>query len=367
MSGHDYVTVDTEFMRESTFWPELCLIQIGYEDGEYIIDPLAAEMSLEPFFELMANQNITKVFHAARQDVEIIYHLAKIIPAPLFDTQIAAMVCGFGESISYSALVKKYLRFDLDKSSRFTDWSRRPLSDKQTKYAIGDVTHLRVIYKNLLEQLDKTNRAHWLKEEMDILTAPATYDQHPEDAWRRLKMRVKTPKALGIMVELAAWREQMAQKQNVPRGRIIRDDAIYDIANQAPKNQVDLANLRSINDGFARSSKGRDVVEAVKKGLARDPKTLPPLKKGVPLPAEASAVMDLLRVLLKAASAQHGVASKLIATADDLEKLAVYDDADIAALKGWRRELFGQDALALKGGQLALSIIEGKIKPTLLS
>lgn len=357
----DFVAIDTEFMRESTFWPDLCLIQMAAADEEVIVDTLADGIDLEPFFELMADQGTTKVFHAARQDIEIVYHQAEIIPAPVFDTQIAAMVCGFGESVSYGMLVKKLLNEELDKSSRFTDWSRRPLTEKQLNYAIGDVTHLRDLYPHLRKRLEKNGRARWLDEEMATLTNPATYESHPEEAWKRLKMRVKSKKALAVMMSLAEWREKEAQRQNVPRRRVLKDEAIYDIAAQAPTNENELDRLRSVHQGFARSAKGRGVIEAVKLGLQRDPANVPKVKRGEPLTGNALAILDLLRVLLKASSARHGVAHKLIATADELEQIARGDNDDLPSLKGWRRELFGADAIAVREGKLGLAIENGQV------
>ena len=355
-AAHSFITIDTEFLRENTFWPKLCLIQIASTDEELIVDPLSPELDLAPFFELMTNKAVVKVFHAARQDIEIIYHLSKSIPERLFDTQVAAMVCGFGESVSYGQLVKKVSRKDLDKSSRFTDWSMRPLSKKQLNYALADVTYLRDIYIYLKSELEASGRAHWLSEEMDLLTDPETYIQRPENAWKRLKMRVKNQRSLAIMMELASWREIEAQKHNVPRSRIIKDEAIYDIAGQAPKNIDDLGRLRTINEGFARSNKGKEILKVVEKGLLKDLDEVPAIKKGKPLSAQAIAVTDLLRVLLKAVASKHNVATKLIATTEDLEKIATNDQADVDALKGWRYKLFGSDALSLKNGQLSLSI-----------
>lgn len=357
----DFVTVDTEFMREQTFWPDLCLIQLAGPGEEVIVDPLAPDLSLVPFYQLMADTSVVKVFHAARQDIEIVYSEAGIIPAPIFDTQIAAMVCGFGESVSYVNLVKKVTGRDLDKSSRFTDWSRRPLSDKQLTYALGDVTHLRDIYTHLKSELEVTNRASWLDEEMAELTAPSTYESHPENAWQRLKMRVKNRKALAVLIELAAWRERMAQAQDVPRGRILRDEAIYDIANQQPTTAEKLSELRTLSDGFSRSQRARDIIEAVQRGLERDPKTLPPMPHSQPMSAEAGATMELLKVLLKASAARHRVAPRLIADSEDLERIASEDEPDVPALRGWRRQLFGEDALKLKRGELALTLSKGEV------
>jgi ribonuclease D len=310
----------------------------------------------------MANAHALKVFHAARQDIEIIHHQAGIIPHPVFDTQVAAMVCGFGEAVSYGMLVSKLLKREIDKTSRFTDWSRRPLSDKQLQYALADVSHLRMLYPKLREQLDRSERASWLDEEMAVLTDPATYEAHPEEAWRRLKMRVKSNKALAIMMELAAWRETEAQSQDVPRNRILKDDAIYDLANQAPRSLDELSGLRSIHGGFAKSVRGPAVLQAIERGLARDTAELPRIKRGSPAPADALAIIDLLRVLLKNAAARHGVAQKLIATTDDLEKIARSENPDVAALNGWRRKLFGEDALAVKRGEIALGVRNGQIR-----
>jgi ribonuclease D len=258
-------------------------------------------------------------------------------------------------------LEKRLLNRNLDKTSRFTDWSRRPLSDRQLTYALGDVVHLRDLYPKLKSQLDKSERASWLSEEMAVLTDPATYELHPEQAWRRLKMRIKTPKALAVLMELAAWREREAQSQDVPRARILKDEALYDIASQAPRTVEDLGSLRTLHNGFARSMRGRAVLEAVGRGLQRDPATIPPIERGEPMPPEAQAVVDLLRVLLKATAGRHGVAPKLIATSDELEEIARSDEIDVPVLRGWRRKLFGEDALALKRGQLALAIRKGEV------
>ena len=361
LSTAPFVAVDTEFMREQTFWPRLCLIQIAANGTEALINSLSPELDLAPFFALMVNERVLKVFHSARQDIEIVHHLAGVIPHPIFDSQVAAMVCGFGEAVSYSMLVKRLLNRNLDKTSRFTDWSRRPLSDRQLTYALGDVTYLRDLYPKLRAQLDQSERASWLNEEMAVLTDPATYEVHPEKAWRRLKMRIKTPKALAVLMELAAWREREAQTQDVPRARILKDEALYDIASQAPRTVEDLGSLRTLHNGFARSNRGRAVLEAVGKGLERDPDTLPPIERGEPMPPEAQAVVDLLRVLLKATAGRHGVATKLIATSDELEEIARSGEPDVPVLRGWRRKLFGEDALALKRGELALAIKQGEV------
>ena len=356
-----YVAVDTEFMREQTFWPKLCLVQLASPDVEAIVDPLAEGIDLAPFWELMGNRSVVKVFHAARQDLEIVHVATGTLPAPIFDTQVAAMVCGFGDSISYVNLVKRIAGQDLDKSSRFTDWSRRPLSQKQLLYALGDVTHLRKVYASLKQTLEASGRAHWLDEEMATLLDPATYETLPEDAWRRLKLKVRSRKSLAVMIELAAWRERAAQSQDVPRSRIIRDEALYDIASQMPTETKQLAELRTLSDGFSRSARAREIVDAVNRGLARDPGTLPAITQSTGSSSDVNAMCDVLRVLLKATAQRHKVAPRLIADADDLEAIASQREPDVAALKGWRRELFGEDALRLKRGELALTVHKGEV------
>jgi ribonuclease D len=304
---------------------------------------------------------VLKVFHAARQDLEILYLKAGQLPEPLFDTQVAAMVCGFGDSISFSNLAKRLAGIDIDKSSQFTDWSRRPLSEKQIRYALGDVVHLRPIYEKLSDQLERSGRASWLNEEMASLMAHETYRQRPETAWQRLKLRVRNRKALAVLMEIAEWRERAAQTQNVPRSRILKDDGLYEIANQMPETPEELQQLRGIHEGFSRSARGREVVEAVKRGLRRDPKTLPELEHARPISPEATAVLELLKVLLKSIAANHNVAARLIASSEDLEAIAASPKPDIPALKGWRRELFGEAALKLKSGRLGLVIRDGEV------
>jgi ribonuclease D len=361
LARHPFVAIDTEFLREQTYWPVLCLIQMAGPEDEIIVDPLAPGLDLSPFHELMANERVVKVFHAGRQDIEIIYAKAKLVPHPIFDTQVAAMVCGFGESVSYVNLVKKLTNEDVDKTSRFTDWSRRPLTQKQLAYALADVTHLRKVYLQLKGELDRTGRAHWLDEEMATLLDPATYETKPEDAWQRLKMRARNRRSFAVLIELAAWRERLAQTLDVPRSRILRDEALYDIANQAPTDTAQLGELRTLSEGFSRSARAREIVEAVKRGLERNPRTLPQIPTGQALPAEATALVDLLRVLLKAAAARNRVAAKLIADTSDLERIAVADDPDVPALRGWRLELFGEDALRLKRGEVALTVAKGEV------
>ena len=361
LARHDFVAVDTEFIREQTYWPKLCLIQLAGPDEDALVDPLKPGISLAPFFDLMANESVVKVFHAARQDLEIVWNQARLIPHPIFDTQVAAMVCGFGEAVSYVNLVKQVTGRDLDKTSRFTDWSRRPLSPKQLAYALGDVLHLRDIYRYLQAELEREGRAGWLDEEMADLTEPGTYESSPEEAWRRLKLRVKNRKGLAVLIELAAWRERTAQAQDVPRNRILRDDTLYDIANHAPTETAQLAELRTLSEGFSKSTRAKELIEAVKRGLARDPKTVPPLRTGLPLPADKVALVDLLRVLLKACAARHKVAPRLIADGDDLERIAVEEAPDVPAMRGWRYDMFGVHARRLKRGTLALKADRGQV------
>ncbi|MGB7287848.1 MAG: ribonuclease D [Salaquimonas sp.] len=361
----EFVTVDTEFLRESTFWPELCLIQCATPQtngGEgYIIDPIANGIDLKPFFDLMADEGVIKVFHAARQDIEIIYKLGNLIPKPVFDTQIAAMVCGFGDSISYDQLVFKITGATVDKSSRFTDWRRRPLSDKQLDYAIADVTHLRQVYQSLQANLMEQDRSGWVQEELDVLISTDTYDMPPEDAWRRLKLRVRKPRHLLLLKRLAEWREKEAQKNDVPRGRIIKDEAIYEIAGNPPKNLEDLDRFRGLSRGFDKNRWGSAIVDVAAEVLATPKDNLPKMPKQRQAPEGCSAATEMLKLLLKLVAEQNGVAPKILATVDDLEKMAADDDADVVALKGWRREVFGNKALRLKHGKVAISYQNRKI------
>jgi ribonuclease D len=362
LSKHPFITVDTEFLRESTFYPLLCVAQMASSEEAVVVDALAPDLDLKPFFELMADERVLKVFHAARQDIEIVWHRAGLIPHPIFDTQVAAMVLGYGDSISYDQLVLRITGDTLDKSNRFTDWTRRPLAEAQIEYAISDVTHLRDVYLALVADLGRRGRVDWVCEEMRILTSPDTYRLDPELAWMRLKTRVRKPKELAVLIEVAAWREREAQARDVPRGRVLKDDAIGDIAVQAPTSVERLGALRSLPKGFERSKWGTDILEAVKRGLARDPKTLPRIERLKPA-VNGTAIVELLKVLLRMTSEKHGVAAKVIATVDDLDRIAADDDADVPALHGWRREMFGSKALDLKQGRLALAIEKGRVVP----
>jgi ribonuclease D len=360
LQRHQFVTVDTEFLRESTYYPKLCVAQIASTDEAVVVDALADGIDLKPLFNLMADENVIKVFHAARQDIEICWHAAGLIPAPLVDTQVAAMVLGYGDSIAYDQLVQRITGDNLDKSLRFTDWTRRPLSEAQIAYAISDVTHLRDVYVKLEADLKKRGRTEWMREEMRVLTSPDTYRMEPEHAWQRLQTRVRKPKELAVLIEVAAWREREAQTRDVPRGRVLKDDVVGDLAVQAPTTIERLGNLRSLPKGFERSKWGEAIIEAVKRGLARDLKTLPKIErpKGAP---NGQATVELLKVLLRMTAERHGVAAKVIATMDDLDRIAADDEADVPALSGWRRELFGEKALALKHGRLALAVEHNRV------
>jgi ribonuclease D len=362
LAKHPCVTIDTEFLRESTYYPILCVVQMASPDEALVVDALAPDIDLAPFFALMADERVLKVFHAGRQDIEIVWHRAGLIPHPVFDTQIAAMVLGHGDSISYEQLVQRITGDFLDKSHRFTDWSRRPLSKAQIAYAISDVTHLRDIYLALSADLAKRGRIEWVNEEMEILTSPDTYRAEPERAWQRVRTRARKPKELAVLMEVAAWREREAQSRDVPRGRVLKDDALGDIAVQAPTSLEKLAALRSLPRGFERSKWGEAILQAVERGLARDLKSLPRIERSRSA-VNGAATVELLKVLLRMTAERHAVAAKVIATVEDLERIAADDEADVAALKGWRRELFGEKALALKHGRLALAVESGRVVP----
>ena len=363
LAGESFVTVDTEFMRESTYWPDLCLIQVAGETVNGLIDPLAPGIDLKPFFALMDNPAVLKVFHAARQDIEIMVHRAGIVPHPVFDTQIAAMVCGFGDQVGYEAIVRKLAKAQIDKSSRFTDWSRRPLSDKQLAYALADVTHLRVVYEALKTELDRTGREHWLREEMNILTNPATYRTEPEDAWKRIKVRLRSKKQLGVLMEVAAWREREARDKNVPRSRVLKDDAIAEIATQMPQSRESLNQLRALPKGMASSRVGEAILKAVAAGLAVDPKSLPQPDDGRDDMSDAAqAAAEVLKLALKVVCEQEGIAPKLVASSSDIDAVAENDAADVHLMHGWRRELFGNLALAIKRGEAMIGFVGGRVQ-----
>lgn len=356
LSKAEFITVDTEFMRDRTYWPGLCLVQVAGPDEAWCIDPLAPDIDLTPLFDLMRNESVLKVFHAARQDLEIFYRAMGAFPKPLFDTQIAAMVCGFGDSVGYETLATKLAKARIDKSMRFTDWGRRPLTEKQLQYALADVTHLRVVYEKLRKRLEKTGRAHWLTEEMDALISPEKYTFDPEAAWQRMKPRTKSPRFLAVLKELAAWREREAQTKDMPRQRVLKDEAILEIAAHGPKTVEELARVRALTRNTAEGRLGREILDAVEKGKAVPESEAPRMVPKRELPPGAGPAIDLLKVLLKMRCEENDVAQKLVANMDDLELIALDDDAAVAALHGWRRELFGEDALKLKRGQLALAL-----------
>ena len=360
LARHPFVTVDTEFMRETTFWPKVCVIQMASDDEAVAVDALAPDLDLTPFLNLMADPAVVKVFHAARQDIEIIWNQGKLVPTPLFDTQVAAMVCGFGDQISYGELAQSICKVAVDKSSRFTDWSRRPLTEAQIVYALADVTHLRDIYKSLRDKLERSNRLAWLDDEMRSLTTPATYEQDPASAWERHRHRARKPRDLAVLMEIAAWREREAQTRDVPRSRVLKDDAMVEVALAAPRTAEALGNLRAFPRGLERSRGGAELLAAVERGLARDPMTLPKIDRDRRAGGNGATV-ELLKVLLRQVSERHGVAPKMIATVDDLEAISGDDNAPVAALSGWRRDLFGAKALELKHGRLALTIERGRV------
>jgi ribonuclease D len=356
-----YVTVDTEFMRETTYYPKLCLIQVASAKEDLIIDPLVGDLDLEPFFALLRHEEVVKVFHAARQDIEIFWHMARTIPKPLFDTQVAAMVCGYGDQVGYEQLANDLGKAKIDKTQRFTDWSRRPLSEAQLSYAQADVTHLRPVYEELASRLAKNGRTSWLAEDMAVLEAPATYETKPEDAWQRLVGRLKKQRDLGVLVEVAAWREREAQKRDIPRQRVLRDDALMEVVQARPQNVEALARLRSISQGLERSRAGQALLAAVALGVAIDPKSLPRLDRRS-RSARQDSTVEFLKVLLKIVSQHTGVASKIIATVGDLEAIAEGRRDSMPALTGWRGEIFGNLALAAIEGRLALALENGEPK-----
>jgi ribonuclease D len=357
-----FIAVDTEFMRERTFWPKLCLVQVAGPTAAAAIDPLAEGIELRPLLDLLIRPEIVKVFHAARQDLEIFYQLIGDLPAPVFDTQVAAMVCGFGDQVGYETLAARLARAKLDKASRFTDWSVRPLSQRQIEYALSDVTHLREIYRKLKRKLEASRRSDWLAEEMATLTDPATYRVDPLDAYRRLKTRAANGRFLAILREVAAWREHEAQHRDAPRAWVLRDEALMEIAHHAPTTIDALARTRGLGKKFADGQQGAQVLAAVRRGLELPEAELPIAAAKRETPRGAGPIADLLKVLLKLKCEEEDVAQRLVASADDLEALAALGEAaEVAALHGWRRLLFGEDALRLRNGRIGLAICAGKL------
>ncbi|MGE0666585.1 MAG: ribonuclease D [Sphingomonadales bacterium] len=360
----EFVTVDTEFMRSNTYWPKLCLIQVADDNGAWAIDPLAQGLSLQPFIDLLADDKVLKVLHAARQDMEIFLHDFGALPHPVFDTQVAAMVAGFGDSVGYETLVNHFTRARVDKSSRFTDWSRRPLTGKQVQYALGDVIHLRDIYTGIMKILSRNGRQHWLSEEMDTLTDPATYRTEPQDAWLRLKPKSSNRRFMAMVRAVAEWREHRAQKIDVPRNRVIRDDVVLEIAAHPPTTLDELKGVRGLADNLARGPIGETLMKALDDARALPEDQLPQAEQRRQLPRGIGPIVDLMRVLLKLRCEEENVAQKLVASMSDLEELAADDEADVPARHGWRYDVFGKDALALKHGKLALSIKRGNVAVT---
>ena len=361
LAAETYVTVDTEFLRESTYWPKLCLVQVAGAEQAAAIDACAPGIDLQPLLDLMADESVLKVFHAARQDLEIFFQLMDGIPAPLFDTQVAAMVCGFGDSIAYDRLVQALTGANVDKASRFTNWAERPLTDAQLDYALSDVTHLRDVYAGLSRRLEESGRTDWLDDEMAVLNDPGSYQTDPELAYLRIKSRTSKPRFVAILQKVAAWREREAQSRNQPRNWVLRDDAILNIAAQAPTTTAALGRVRGLGKGQAEGRIGREIMEAVQAGIDVPPDERPKARAPQPEGARATASADLLKVLLKGCCDQHEVAPKLIASSSDLDRLSAGERDGIQALEGWRREVFGQHAIDLVEGRLALAYRNGQI------
>ena len=362
LNKSEFLSIDTEFIREKTYWPKLCLIQVFNGEEKIIIDPLAKDIDLKSFFEILNNKEIVKIFHSGRQDIEIFYNLTKKIPQNIYDTQIAAMVCGFGDSIGYENLVSQLLGKKIDKTSRLTNWSNRPLSKKQINYAISDVTHLFEIYPIIRDKIISNKRENWLKEEIKILISKKTYELNPNDSWKRLKYRNLGKNSIGVLIELSKWREIKAQKKDVPRGNIIRDDAIYELCSAQPKNIEDLNNLRSFNrKGGLRKEFAEEILLAIEKGKSIKKEKLPKIKPPKRLPMGISSKVSILKILLDNISEEYGVAQKLIANKNDLQELVLNDKADIKTLKGWRYKVFGKKAIDFKNGKISIKMKNDKV------
>jgi ribonuclease D len=361
LAGRQFVAIDTEFMRETTYWPKLCLVQAAAPGVEAVIDPLAPGLDLGPLLSLMGDKDVLKVFHAARQDLEIFNKLAGALPASVFDTQIAAMACGYGDSIAYDTLVQQVLKRRLDKSSRFTDWARRPLTEPQLAYALADVTHLRDLYPRLHHKLESANRLAWLDEEHANLLDPDVYDTTPENAWQRLKLRKTTPDYVLALQIAAAWRERQAQARDVPRGRVVKDDALYEIAEHRPKSAGDFDRMRAVPRGFGNSRGAQDLLHALDRAFADPNRKIYQHERALNARSGLGPTVELLKVLLRLEAEANEVAPRLIASAADIEAIAADDNAEVRALSGWRREVFGERALALKHGKIALKLKDGQV------
>lgn len=361
LASQPFAAIDTEFMRETTYWPKLCLIQAAAPGVEAVIDPLAEGLDLQPFLNLMSDRNVLKVFHAARQDLEIFLKLGTELPHPVFDTQIAAMACGYGDTVAYDALVQQVLKRRLDKSSRFTDWSRRPLSESQLAYALADVTHLRDLYPRIHDKLAQADRLSWLDEEHAYLLDPNIYDTTPENSWKRLKLRKTTADYVLALQVAAAWRERQAQARDVPRGRIVKDEALYEIAEHRPRNAADFDRMRAVPRGFGNSRSAQELIQALDRAFSDPDRPVYKHERPPPVPSGLGPTVELLKVLLRYEAEAHDVAPRLIASASEVEAIAASDNADVPALTGWRRKVFGERALALKHGKLALKLKDGKV------
>ena len=362
LSQEDYVCVDTEFARSQTYFAQLCLVQFAGSREAVAIDALQPGLDLAPVLELMANPSVLKVFHACRQDLEIFYHLADAVPAPIFDTQIGAMVCGYGDAVSYDNLVRALTGITIDKATRFTNWSNRPLTEAQVSYALSDVIHLRPVYESLVAQIAANGRASWLTEEFAVVQNPATYAVDPQNAWRKLKVRNGKRRFLALLRELAAYRESEAQHRDKPRNWVLRDEIMLELAARAPRSRHDLAKVRHMSPSLVAGNIGSTLLEVVARGLALPESEWPEISNGETGMPPPRPLVDLLRVLLKHKADEHEVAQKLIASASDIEAIARDSDAPVAALRGWRREVFGADALALKNGELALTCNAGRVR-----
>lgn len=361
LSQKPFITFDTEFLREKTYYPKLCLIQLGDpEKNAAAIDPLVEGLDLQPLYDLLQNEMVLKVFHAGRQDLEILYNLTGELPKPFFDTQIAAMVCGYGDQVGYEALVRDIAKAQIDKSSQFTDWSRRPLSDKQLAYALADVTHLVDVYLSLAQRLEEQGRTEWVFEEEAVLASPDTYTVCFEEMWQKVKIKTPKPKALAILRELAAWREERAQEKDIPRGWIMRDETLAEIAHHAPSDVESLKKIRGFSADLASHNVGKTILDLVKKGANIPKDKCPVLERREPLHPSLAAALEILKMLLKIQAAENNVAPKLIASSEDLEAM-VRGESDVAPLKGWRYEVFGKEAQALMSGGVAIGLKNGKI------
>lgn len=357
-----YITIDTEFLRDKTFYSKLCLIQLAAEGVDAVaVDPIEFKLDWTPLNALLQNENVLKVFHAARQDLEIFYQMNDIIPHPIFDTQVAAMVCGYGDSIAYNKLVQDITGKALEKNAQFTDWSRRPLADKQLKYALDDVIYLRDVYQHLNKRLNEQNRSHWLQAEMEILTSPDTYDMPLDKMWERIKIRSDKPEVLAILRELAIWRDELARKKDIPRSRIMKDEALADIAVYMPKDLEGLSRIRNVPKDAHKNSVGKTLIELVAKARKSSKDTWPKIKSKTPFPRENVPILEMLKLLLKINCSEADVAPKIIANISDLEEIAISNTPECAAMKGWRFEVFGKDAIALKKGKITLGLKNGTI------